>query len=363
MLALSKVEEERAQALHEKAIVIAAHQDSAICDVADRRSRGEHCVMERTQSPTFEKGGITAIIETVGGDTTHSATFPLSALSSSASNPLKRALQLIDSMTQDMKESSNKMILTTTARDIKKAKKTERIAVLLGFEGARPLEDDLSLLRTFYRLNIRCITLAWVGRNQVADSCFERTGAGLTNFGVEVVKEMNRLGMIIDVSHLPPRGFDDVLSFSRDPVIASHSNASSVFGHARNLTDEQIKALAEKQGVIGLSLWNVTREPNPTLEHLLNHADYITDLVGANHLGIGLDLNEDYPDTVYREVWKGTDFSFDSKFPKGMESMSNLRNLTRGLVGRGYSDGEILKILGRNFLRLFQRVLDGDRAS
>jgi membrane dipeptidase len=202
------------------------------------------------------------------------------------------------------------------------------------------------------------ITLAWIHRNLTSDSVFEVSNAGLSEFGVEVVKEMNRLGMVVDVSHLSSQGFQDVIETSADPVIASHSNARSVCDHPRNLTDDQIKALAEKEGVIGLNLWYPTKERPVTADHLLNNVDKMVDLVGAKHVGIGLDLNENYPNEIYRKVWAGTIFSFDfgDTFPRGLESMSKLPTITKGLVERGYSDEEILNILGQNFLRLFRRV-------
>jgi len=356
MIKLSKVEEERASGLHERSIVVIPHRDSAVCDVVERRSRGQHKVMERRQLPLLQDGGVTCIIEIVGGDTTLTATFPLREMHLSASDSLKRSLKCIDHMTMDLEESPDKLVLVKKAGDIYDAKKNGKVAVMFGFEGGGPLQDDLSLLRSFYRLGVRCIQPAWIYRNLIADGVWERTDGKLSNFGVEVINEMNRLGMIIDVSHMTDEGFWDVMEITRKPIIASHSNARSLCEHPRNLNDEQIKALAENGGVMGVNVGMVYKDKPSTLEGILRHVDYIVNLVGVNHVGLIGDLNEQFPRDIYSRIWKDTLFSFAFPEPEGLESISKLSNFTRGLVAGGYSDQEIERILGGNFLRVFKEV-------
>lgn len=356
MIRLTEKEEERAFDLHRKSIVVVPHRDSASCDVAERRSRGERKVMESRQLPILEQGGVTCVIESVGGDTTLTSTFPLRAMHSSASDSLKRSLICIDSMVSDLHESREKLTHATKASDVSDAKEKGKVAVIFGFEGGSPLQGDLGLLRTFYRLGVRCVQPAWIFRNTIVDGVWERTTGDISNFGLEVIAEMNELGMLIDVSHMKDQGFQDVMEATRKPVIASHSNSRSICDHPRNLSDDQIKALAENEGVMGLNVGFVHKNGPPTLQGLLEHVDHVVDLVGADHVGIFGDLNEQFPEEIYREIWKDTLFSFSFPRPQGLESLSKLPNFTKGLVSRGYSDQEIEKILGANFLRVFRDV-------
>ncbi|MFY9416452.1 MAG: membrane dipeptidase, partial [bacterium] len=162
---------------------------------------------------------------------------------------------------------------------------------------------------------------------------------GLTSLGLETVAAMNRLGMVVDVSHLSPAGFWDVLEHSRHPVIASHSNARGLHDHPRNLDDEQIKALAARGGVIGINFAPQFLGPGARLETVLDHIDYIARLAGCDCIGLG------------------SDYDGIAATPGGLEDVSRLPNITRGLVARGYSDSDILKILGGNFARVFSQVI------
>jgi membrane dipeptidase len=208
-------------------------------------------------------------------------------------------------------------------------------------EGGEPLAGDLGVLRMLHRLGIRMIGLTWYYRNALADGLWERrTKGGLTRFGVDVVAEMARLGMIPDVSHLTDEGFWDLLDVTNSPVIASHSNARAVCASPRNLTDEQITALAERGGVVGLNFSSRhVKEGGATVQDLVDHVDHIVELVGADYVGLG------------------SDFDGTRTPPVGLEDASQHPNFTRELVARGYSDAEIMKILGANHLRVFTAVL------
>jgi len=188
-----------------------------------------------------------------------------------------------------------------------------------------------------YRLGIRSVALGeneWTGR-----SCYERSGGGLTDFGVEVVKEMNRLGMVVDVAHLNEDGFWDVVETSKVPFIDSHANCRALCDHPRNLKDEQIKALAEKGGLMGVVFYPpFTDEKEASLSRLLDHIDHIVDLVGPEYAGLGSD--------------------FDGMHGRGeiMKDVSNMPGLTLELTRRGVSRDDIKKILGGNFLRVLTEV-------
>jgi membrane dipeptidase len=191
----------------------------------------------------------------------------------------------------------------------------------------------------------------------------DRTNGGLSDFGVSVVKEMNRLGMLIDIAQLSEKGTQDVLEMSTSPVIASNSNARSLCSHPRNLSDNVIKLMGEKGGVIGIhSLPAFLRDDSQaSVEDMLDHMDHIVELTSVNQVGLGPDLLEDWPKERYACIWgEGQNLgdqkiSFD--YPKGFESISKIPNLRKMLIDRGYSTKETSKVLGGNFLRVFKQVL------
>lgn len=183
--------------------------------------------------------------------------------------------------------------------------------------------------------------MTWNGRNELADGVGEsETEGGLTRFGRAVVQEMNRLGMVVDASHLSEAGFWDVLEVSNQPVITSHANSRCICNHRRNLTDEQIRALAARGGVIGLTFYPDFIHPDqPSLEKLLDHMDHIISLAGVDCIGLG------------------SDFDGIDQVTSGLEDISRLPAITEGRWRRGYREEEIAKILGGNFLRVLQQVL------
>jgi membrane dipeptidase len=244
-----------------------------------------------------------------------------------------------------MAESADFMTFATSVRGIREAVQAQRIPFVLHFEGAKPFGENTELVNAFQTCGVRSAQLTWNGRNLVADGAGERSGAGLSNFGVDLVREMNRQHMLIDLSHISDRGFWDALEFSQDPMIVSHANCRSLCDHPRNLTDDQIKALAGKGGVIGVCFYSGFISKNEaTLDKLLDHLDHIVDLVGVEHVGVGPDFV--YYDHAYLTV----------KYPKGLEDTTKMLNLTEGLMTRGYSDEEITKIWGENLLGVYQRV-------
>ncbi|MBN1222034.1 MAG: dipeptidase, partial [Candidatus Aminicenantes bacterium] len=255
-------------------------------------------------------------------------------------------------------EDDDRIMFVTEVEDVFAAKKEGRIGVGFHFQNSRPVEHDLALLDVFCRLGVRVIQLTYNEKNLVGDGCTERTDCGLSEFGLNMIKRMNKLGMLVDLSHVGYRTSMEAMEVSEAPVIFSHSNANSVCPSKRNLKDDQIKALAEKKGVIGMNAFPAfVKRENPCLEDLLDHIDCIAGLVGVDHIGLGFDFAqesiEEYkafgydPDTYPLPPWT---------YPRDIEDVSKTPNLTEGLLGRGYAEGDIKKILGENFIRVFKEV-------
>lgn len=252
---------------------------------------------------------------------------------------LEGALEQIDKYYGALAEVSD-LVGVSTYSQLDQCLKTGKRAAVLAVEGGEVLYQSLSILRVLYRLGVRCLTLTWNNRNQLADGVGEKSSrGGLSDFGLQVVKEMNELGMLIDVSHLSERGFWDVLATTKVPVIASHSNTRAVCNHPRNLSDEQIKALAQNGGVVGLTFVPAFVDPdNPCLERLLDHLDHVTNLVGVDHVGFG------------------SDFEGVEKTIAGMDDVSKYEGLKDVLLNRGYREADVEKILGSNLLRVLRQV-------
>jgi membrane dipeptidase len=250
--------------------------------------------------------------------------------------------------------------LATTAADFSRAKEDGVLAVGLHFQGGNPIEADVDLIDAFRALGVRVFQLTYNARNLIGDGCLEETNAGLSQFGQKVVRRLNDRHIVVDISHVGVRTSLEAIALSAAPVIASHANARAICESPRNLSDEQIRAVAASGGVIGLCAFPafVADASPPTLEHFLAHADYISQLVGPEHIGLGLDFAiEDEGDYEY--------YGYDPRYypippwtwPTGLGGFfRDAPNITAGLKQRGYSDGEVRGILGENFLRVFARV-------
>ncbi len=257
------------------------------------------------------------------------------------SGSLARALQGFDAFYQ-MLERNPELVKVTSYQDALKAKETNSPAALLAIEGGEALEGSLSSLGMMYKLGLRSLGLTWNQRNRIAEGVGDCvSGGGLTVFGRELIAEMNKLGIIVDVSHLSEPGYWDVIKYSTKPIIASHSNARAVCDHPRNLTDEQIIALAENGGVMGMNFCKpfVKSGEEVNLDDLLDHVDHIITLVGPDHIGLG------------------SDFDGITSAPKELTDVTTIPLITQGLIDRGYDDETIEKFLGKNYLRLLKEVL------
>jgi len=278
----------------------------------------------------------------------------------------------------------NNVQLVTTVKEIRKVKEERGIAVVLGSQGAGFLGLDLTNLEFFARLGMRTMQPTYQQCNQFGDGCGERSDKGLSNLGVKWVEEMNRLGIVISLSHAGYRTSMEVMEISEDPVIFDHSNPKALCDVPRNITDEQIKSCAERDGVIGICplAMFLNEEKGPMelgVEDYINHIDYVVNLVGVDHVGIGTDLAEGFfwtPEQLleYRRMFpaltsKGTRKVEDEFLKSGKEklyfyelympwlkSVSEIPIITSSLVNRGYSNQDIEKILGKNFLKVFRKV-------
>ena len=356
MRPLSEPEEQRARRLHAEAYVFAAHTDF-IAGVSEGRSRGERAVAARRQLPLLRAGGVKAVCEHVAGDTPYFSTFAFRNVR--PLQPTKFALQALDYWHAELGESPE-WRLVLEAEDFRAAEREGRVAVVFGFEGAMPIDDDLGLLRMFHRLGVRSIGVTWNGRNLLGDGVSVRSGGGLTSYGRAAIAEMTRLGIVIDVSHMSDEGIRDTVGASVQPIIASHSNARARCEHPRNLPDELAVAIARRGGVVGLHMLSqfLVTGRDATLDDFLDHIDHLVRLVGAAHVGLGPDCMEQWPADVYRELWANTEMAqLQFRYPPEFDSLAKCGNVTRGLVARGHDDDAIRGIMGGNMLRVFEAVL------
>ncbi|MBR2917078.1 MAG: dipeptidase [Clostridia bacterium] len=218
--------------------------------------------------------------------------------------------------------------------------KNEQYSSILSIEGGEAIEGDVDNLFEFYELGVRLMTLTWNYKNEICDGIGEKDGNGLTPFGKRVIKEMNKLGMVVDVSHISEKGFWDVLKASEKPFVASHSNVKSICNHPRNLTDAQIKAVIENGGVIGINFYPMFLEDSGKcdLKKILEHIEYILYLGGENNIGLG------------------SDFDGIEYLPDGMTGVESVSKLISLMEEREYGKELINKILFDNFFRVLEAV-------
>ncbi len=375
--------EQRAARLHEQAIVVDGHDDiptvifEAGIDVADK-SPWTHTDLARMKA-----GGLTGTFFSifVPGELAEKPTV-------AGGGALRRAIDLVDITYRQIERHPNDLMLATSAADIRRAKREGKVAILMGIEGGHAIENSLSALRVLHRLGCRYMTLTHTNTNEWADSAgFSGPPPvrhhGLTPFGEEVVREMQRIGMLVDVSHVSDETFFAVMKIAQAPVIASHSSARAIADHRRNLSDDMLRALAKNGGVAMVNFWSVlvsseyaaasrawyeknaatlkelrakhradpfayreavaklrAEEPLPKvpLSLLVDHIDHMVKVAGIDHVGLG------------------SDFDGVDALPEGIDGVDSLPKITLELVKRGYKDEDVLKILGENFLRVFEQA-------
>ena len=267
---------------------------------------------------------------------------------------VKRSLVLIDHVRSLAEAHLNEIVLATTAAEVRAAHKAGKFAALMGMEGGHMIDDSLAVLRDYQRLGVRYLTLSHSVNTNWSDSSGDTPKHnGLTDFGKDVVRELNRLGMLVDISHVSDKTFWDAMETSKAPLVASHSSLRSISGHPRNMTDDMIRALGGKGGVIminysrsflsnelyeaGLKNVPMAERPTVTWEKIVEHIDHAVKLVGATHVGLGSDFD-------------GT------TVPDGMDDVSMLPKITGALLDKGYSEQDVKNIMGENILRLLETV-------
>lgn len=260
--------------------------------------------------------------------------------------------------------------IVESASDLDSSEHDGKLRILLGFQGAEPLDRNYHMLAVFHKLGVRIIQLTYNEGNLLGSGCLEPVDHGLTHLGIQYVRDMNRLGMLVDLTHVGERTSLDAIEHSADPVVFSHSNPKAIRDNPRNLTDEQMKAVAARGGVVGLATFADfvadTTQGQPTMDHYIDNISYAADLIGIDHVGIGTDIMDTagpagiwwnnntkrrYPEIcgAMDEHMHGIeDFHLWDEFP----------NATQALRTRGFAEDDIRKIVGGNFLRVLKQVLN-----
>lgn len=347
---------ESARDFQSKHFVFDAHSDVPLMDIYPRRLRGEKEVMSRIQLPRFVAGGVHGAIMTVQCDCFRLATEYAGAL--------RMTLEVIDAVYQEQAECNGKFVIANSGSDMETAQKRGNFSVLLGLEGCKAIEGSIEALRCLYKLGVRAVALTHNVTNQLGHGAGVKQNYGLTQFGESVVEEVDRLHMTLDLAHLSERGFYDALERTTTAPIVSHSGCSDIcpFDSGkvpwRNVTDKQIHALADKGGVVGIAFLKpfVTETTTSTIDDVLNHLEHIIDLVGIDHVGIGSDF-VDYS-RVEDQAFLGELVPLGQELSiEDLENITKVPNFTAALLKEGYSEGEISKVLGGNFLRVFKKTL------
>jgi membrane dipeptidase len=278
---------------------------------------------------------------------------PIFVSEESPESVLRKALQMVDALHIEVEKNPDDVKLCLTRSDLDEAIETKKIALVLALEGAEPIRGDLSILRVLHRLGLRMMSLTWNNRTLLADGNGENsTGGKLTNMGVAAVTEMERLGIILDISHLSDAGFWHVAEIATRPFVATHSNSRALFDHFRGLTDEQLKAVADSGGVVGLNLHPMLLGgESASVEDALDHLERILDVAGEDHVGLGPDFCaelEELGPSLDPPVARGI---------KDLERSPDLPSFTQAMIDRGISEEITKKILGANFLRVLRQGL------
>jgi membrane dipeptidase len=376
--AQTTVDPARVNRLLERATVIDLHDDTTQMILDENYNLGEKHDFGQVDIPRMRAGHYGAVFFSIWTDTDRYT--PTEAI--------RRSLEQIDAIRREILRHPTDLQLATTADDIVAARRRGRIAVLLGLEGGNNIDSDLAILRTYFQLGVRYMTLTHTNHTPWADTASKPAAhGGLTDFGREVVREMNRLGMMVDISHVSDKTFTDVLAVSKAPVIASHSSCRAIADVPRNMTDDMLRAIAAKGGVVHINFYEgfldksfeeresalkaeqaeqdkiesaapkfgdrsrlgpevrkinarrIAKLGRLPLSKLLDHFEHAVKVAGIDHVGIGSDFD-----------------GVDDMLPEGMEDASKIPNLVAGLMERGFSDADILKILGGNTLRVMRAV-------
>jgi membrane dipeptidase len=320
------------------------HAESIIIDGLNASYFFDPRVLER-----LHRGGVTAVNATIAAWHTPAET-----------------LAMIAALGKLTEAHADIVMPVRTVADIAAAKVSRRVGLIMGFQDTAPIGDDLGLLATYHALGVRVVQLTYNSANRVGAGCQAPDDGGLTPFGREVVREMNRLGILVDVSHCGPRTTLDAVAVSEKPIAITHSNTRRFFDHPRNKSDEAIRALVARGGIIGAVAFGglLTRRLPATLADYIAAIDDLVALTGIDHVGLGPDFMEEMPAEVAAQALKGLPPAILQQFQalpptQGFESVAALPNVTAALLAHGYPPEDMRKIMGGNWLRLYAEVWKG----
>jgi membrane dipeptidase len=382
--AQTTVDPGRVTRLLERAVIVDLHDDTTQMILDEGYNLAEKHSFGQVDIPRMRAGHVSGVFMSVWVDTDRYT----------PTESVRRALEQIDAVRRETARHPADLELATTADEVLAAHKRGHIAILMGVEGGHAIDSDLAILRTFFTLGARYMTLTHTNHTPWADTSSKPPEHnGLTDFGKQVVREMNRLGMMVDISHVSDKTFYDALETSSAPIIASHSSCRALASAPRNMTDDMLRALASKGGVVHINYYEAfldsdfqkreaalkaesaqvdaiddatpkfgdrskngpaVRKVNAArveklgrvpLSKLLDHFEHAVKVAGIDHVGLGSDFD-----------------GVDDMLPEGMDDISKMPNLVRGLMERGFSDDDILKILGANTLRVMRAVEQAAKA-
>lgn len=338
-----------AKDLMRRSLVVEGHRDCY--EQIHWLNMGEPNPVRDRLSPRLRTGGIDLVVYAIGGDTL--------AHSNGRDKKLLATLENISELRRMCEEDGTNMQIVRSADEVPKDP-DGTLRFLLHLEGGSPLEGSLAALETLYALGVRSIQPTWNVRNELGDGVHERgTGGGLTRFGVAVLKVMNELGMLIDLAHIAEAGFWQTLREVDAPVVVSHANAREVYDHPRNISDEQVTAIADRGGVVGIhTLPTFIGPDNPSVDDLVHHIEHFCEVAGADHVAVGADfVKEDGP-----RPGKEALFHDPRKEPPvvpGLSEADEMPNLAAALLQRGWSEEDVSLVLGGNSLRVIRQTLRG----
>lgn len=332
---------------HRPSLVGNVHCDYHLEFSKMREEAGATGVLEEHYLPKLEAGGLDFEFYTVGGDHRHFTR---------SDDLTAGTFRMLDHVWREMDESSS-FTVARSASDIVDAKSAGKKALVLAIEGAAPIAEDLSILRNFYRLGLRSVCLTWFKANPSADGVNEHRQAGLSNFGRSLIQEMNQLGMVIDVSQSTDSTVADVLDISAHPIVASHSACRAVHAHPRNLTDVQLRAIADRGGLLGLTTFpRHLSETGATTDDFFRHLDHAVKVAGIEHVCLGLNIIVHDMEIATR-FFDRSQIDYDSLWLPGIEDTDKVPIISEGLTKRGYDSSDIEKVMGENLFRVLKAVI------
>ncbi|MCR2045584.1 membrane dipeptidase [Anaerosalibacter massiliensis] len=324
-------------------IIFNGHSD-ILTDINLRRLNGERDVFRKYHYENFLKSNVKSAIWVIWVDPEHSQ------------NPKNRTSQIINSMKEEFDEAADIINVVKRYGDFKKGFEEDKINILIGMEGLTTIEDNVNLIETYYNdIGLRHASLTWNKRNMLASGVGDDTN-GVTSLGIKAIEKIEELGILLDVSHLNEKSFWDIVSIVSGPIIASHSNARYFANVKRNLNDEQLLAIANSGGLVGVNSVSVFVNDDRNkqkIDDLIDQIDYIKRLIGIEHIGFGFDFCDFLPPSYVGEP----DPITNSITVKGLSSEADIKNLINRMRERGYREEEIELIAYKNYDNLLEKVL------